>query len=212
MSEKKTLRVTSPVFRLSFPNLKAPKSNFEGQKPAYSVQMLFDDKADLTKMKAAAHEAAIAKWGSDYNKVDPKTKKPKIQFKHPTFKNGDEKDLEDYKGKIVVEARTQQKPGVVDKDRNEILDLNEVYAGCYCRATLTVYAYDKAGNKGVSFGLQNVQKIADGPAFSGKRNAKDDFDEELDFNAEEYDTESSSAGSMETGNEEDFAGADEIEF
>lgn len=201
MADKKNLRVTTPPFRLSFPNLKAPKSNFEGQKPAYSIQMLFEKTADLKKMQEVAHEAAVAKWGADYKK--------KIKFKHPTFKDGDEKDLEDYKGKWVVEARTQQKPGVVDKDREEILDLNEVYAGCYCRATLTCYAYDKAGNKGISFGLQNVQKIADGKAFSGKKNAKDDFDEEIDF---DFAAMEDAEGSVETGDAEDFETADEVDF
>lgn len=193
-SDKESLRVTTPVFRLSFPNLKQPKSNFEGQAPAYSIQMLFDQDADLSKMKAAAHAAAVKKWGSDYKK--------KVKFKHPTFKDGDEKNLDDYKGKVVVEARTKQKPGVVDKNREEILDLNEVYAGCYCRATLTVYAYDKAGNKGVSFGLQNVQKVKDGPAFSGRKNAKDDFDDDLEFADDEDAGEDFDSG--------DDAGADDF--
>lgn len=178
--EKDELRVITPAFRLSFPNLVTPKSNFEGQKPAYSIQMLFDKQADITSLKKAAHAASVAKWGADYKK--------KIKFKHPTFKDGDEKNLEDYKGKIVVEARTQQKPGVVDKNREEIINVREeVYAGCWARATLTCYAYDKMGNKGVSFGLQNIQKIRDGAAFSGKKNAKDDFDDDIQFEDEDAD-------------------------
>jgi ssDNA-binding protein len=193
--DKKAMRVTSPVFRLSFPNLKQPKANFEGQAPAYSIQMLFDETADLSKMRKAFEAAAVKKWGADYKK--------KVKFKHPTFKDGNEKNLEDYKGKIVVEARTKQKPGVVDVNREEILDLNEVYAGCYCRATLTVFAYEKAGNKGVSFGLQNVQKVKDGPAFSGRKNAKDDFDDDIEFDLAEE------AGEDFEGAADD-AGADEF--
>lgn len=197
MAEKKeNLRVTTPPFRLSFPHLKEPKSNFEGQKPAYSIQMLFDKDADLSKMKAAADAAAKAKWGADYKK--------KVKFKHPTFKDGNEKNLDDYKEKIVVEARTQQKPGVVDKDRVEILDLNEVYAGCWCRATLTVYAYEKMGNKGVSFGLQNVQKLKDGPAFSGRKNAKDDFDDDIDLSDFEAGDEGEDFEQSDDSGEDDF--------
>ncbi len=92
--------------------------------------------------------------------------------------------MENYNDKVVVEARTKLKPGVVDQKRNEILDASEFYAGCYARATLTCYAYDSMGNKGVSFGLQNVQKVKDGTAFSGKRNAKDDFDEIEDLDSD----------------------------
>lgn len=196
MSDKKeNLRVTTPPFRLSFPNLKEPRG-FEGSKPAYSIQMLFDKDADLTKMKGAADAAAKAKFGADYKK--------KVKFRHPTFKDGNEKNLDDYKDKIVVEARTFQKPGVVDKDREEILDLNEVYAGCWCRATLTCYAYDTKGNKGVSFGLQNVQKLKDGKAFSGRKNAKDDFDEDVDFDFSEDDAGEDFDSSEDNDEEFDF--------
>ena len=45
----------------------------------------------------------------------------------------------------------------------------------------TAYGYDKAGNKGVAFGLQNLQKLGDGERFSGRTAAEDDFDSVDDF-------------------------------
>jgi hypothetical protein len=173
-SKKNITKITTPPFRVSFPNVFKPKSNFEGQDPAYSVQMLFPKSADLTAMKKAVEEVKRKKWGND------KADWPK--FKHPVFKDGNEKNMEAYKDMVVVEARTKQKPGLVDRECNEIIDPGEFYPGCWARATLTCYAYEKAGNKGVSFGLQNLQKVKDDTAFSGKKNAKDDFEplEELE--------------------------------
>jgi hypothetical protein len=178
-NSKTVTKITTPPFRVSFPNVFKPKSNFEGQEPAYSVQMLFPKNADLTAMKKAVEEAKRKKWGSD------KTAWPK--FKHPVFKDGNEKNMEAYKDMIVVEARTKQKPGLVDRSCQEIIDPGEFYPGCWARATLTCFAYEKAGNKGVSFGLQNLQKVKDDTAFSGKKNAKDDFEalDELEDDGDE---------------------------
>lgn len=171
----KTIRVTTPPFRASFAHVFKPHSGFEGQEPKYSIQMLFPKETDLTKMKAAVREAIERKWGKD------KTKWPK--FKHPVFKDGNEKNLEDYKNMTVCEARTKMKPGIVDRDgEREIIDASEFYSGCWARATLSVFTYEKLGNKGVSFGLQNIQKLKDDTAFSGKRNAKDDFADAEEIN------------------------------
>lgn len=193
--KQENVRIVTPPFRVSFPNVFKPKSNFEGQEPVYSVQMLFPKGTDLSKMEGAAHKAAVKKWGSDENDWP--------NFKHPTFKDGNEKNLEDYKNMTVVEARTKLKPGIVDRDKNEILDASEFYAGCWARATLTCYAYTTKGNSGVSFGLSNLQKIKDDKAFSGRKNAKDDFDEIEDLDDEEI-------GSDDAG--EDFDGANEDDF
>lgn len=165
--EKKISKVMTPMFRVSFPNVFKAKAAFEGQEAVFSLQMLFPKSTDLKELKKLCAEAATKKWG-------PKEKWPK-NLRMP-FKEGNEKNLENYKDMIVVEARSKMQPGVVDQSVNPIINAGDFYAGCWARATLTCYAYQKAGNAGVSFGLQNVQKMKDDTAFSGKRNAKDDFE------------------------------------
>lgn len=174
-------KVKTPEFRLSFPALFKPKA-FEQQEPKFSIVMLFDKKkADLSGLKKAVAAAAQEKWG-------PKEKWPK-NLRLP-FRDGDEKeDMEGYKGHTFVSASSKQKPGLVDyPDRNPIDETdNKCYAGCYARATLIAFAYDKAGNKGVSFSLQNVQVLRDGKPFSGRKNAEDEFNDDLvveNFDAE----------------------------
>lgn len=172
--EKKYQKILTPHFRASFANVFKPRAPFEGQEPVYSVQMLFPKNTDLAVLKKAVREVIVKKWGADKEKWPKNLRLP--------FKDGNEKNLEDYKDMTVIEARSKQKPGLVNQRMEEIIEPSEFYSGCWARATLTCFAYDKAGNKGVSFGLQNLQKVKDDVAFSGKRNAKDDFDEIEEFN------------------------------
>lgn len=170
--EKKDKMAKTPVFRASFPHVFKPHSGFDGQAPKYSLVMLFDKKtADIKDLKKAALAAATEKWG-------PKEKWPK-NLRLP-FRDGDEKsDMQGYAGTIFVNASSKQKPQVINKNRELLTeDDGAFYAGCFAKATLMAYAYDTAGNKGVSFALQNVLKIGDGESFSGRKAAEDDFSEE----------------------------------
>lgn len=176
-------KVMTPKFRVSFPNVFTAKS-FENQEAKFSLTMLFEKTTDLAGLKKAAFNAATEKWG-------PKEKWPK-GLRMP-FRDGNEKsDLMGYENTIFVSASSKQRPGVVDQKRAPIAETDGTfYPGCYARATLIAFAYDKAGNRGVSFSLQNVQKLADGEAFSGKKKAEEEFDsvEDESDDASAYETE-----------------------
>lgn len=174
----------TPKFRVSFPHVFEPHSGFEGQEAKFSLTMLFDSKTDLSELKRAAKNAAIEKWG-------PKEKWPK-GLRLP-FRDGNEKsDLDGYEDTVFVTASSKQRPGVVDQKKAPILpDDGTFYAGCYARASLIAFAYDTLGNRGVSFGLQNLQKLEDGEPFSGRKNASEEFDAVEDNSEDEdsYETE-----------------------
>ena len=70
--------------------------------------------------------------------------------------------------------------GIVDADRNTIIDRSEVYSGVYGRASINLYAFNSKGNKGIACGLNNLQKIKDGEPLGGKSRAEDDFATEDD--------------------------------
>ena len=46
---------------------------------------------------------------------------------------------------------------------------------------MVAFTYDTKGNKGVSFGLNNVQKVKDDEPLGNFSRAEDDFDEVEDF-------------------------------
>ncbi len=155
--------IVTPVFRLSFPQLFEAKG-FKGGEPKFSATMLFDEAAQATPqfaaLVAAAKAAAVEKWG---DKVPTGLRNP--------FRKGEEKpDLDGYEpGMIFVKATAKEEfpPDIVDQKKQEIVLRKEVYAGCYCRAVVTAFAYDGYGTDGVSFGLRAIQKVGDAPSFGG---------------------------------------------
>lgn len=163
-------KVITPKFRASFVKVWKPEAFDEGQDAKYSIVMMFTKGTDLSKLKAAATAAKDDKWGN----------KPPKKLETP-FKDGDDMDREECEDMIVVRASSKHKPGVVGIDpRVPITDETEFYSGCYARASLQAFAYDYKGmKKGVSFALNNVQKLEDGEAFSGGGSkAEDDFDDD----------------------------------
>lgn len=164
MTKKQIEKVITPVFRVSFPQVFEPKA-FGGGDPKYSVVMLFDKKADLSKMKALVKKVALAKWpnGLPSNFVSP-------------FKNGNEKEYEGYADKVYITASSLYEPGVLDEHKQPIINAKEFYAGCYAIASVNAFAYDKLGKRGVSFGLQNLMKVNDGESLGGGSSPEKDFE------------------------------------
>lgn len=182
----KLKKCITPPFRVSFPAVFKPKS-FQNQEPKFSVVMLFDKKTDLSKLRSATMVAITEKWGAD------KAKWPK-NMRSP-FRDGDERrDVEGYTDTIFVTATSKKKPGVVDASGKIPLEeaTNDFYAGCYARASIIAFAYGGPGTPytaGVSFSLQNLQKLRDGTPFSGRKDATEEFDavEDLSGGNEEVD-------------------------
>jgi hypothetical protein len=162
----KKKRCVTPEFRVSYPAVFRAKS-YEGNEAKYSVTMLFKKNVDLSALKRAAHNAAIEKFG-------PKEKWPK-GLRMP-FRNGDEKEQQGFKGTIYVGASSKNKPGLIDRLKEPIINEEDFYPGCYARAEIIAFAYDNKGNRGVSFALQNLQKLRDGENLSGRKKAEDVFD------------------------------------
>ena len=55
----------------------------------------------------------------------------------------------------------------------------EMYPGVIVRASVTAFAFDTDGNKGVSFGLNNLQKVRNGERIDGRVAAENEFDIDL---------------------------------
>jgi len=164
--EKRPTEVKTPEFRVSFPSVFKPKFNSLSGKNEYLVDALFPKKTtDMSVFKKALEAACINQWGSKDN-VPKKLRNP--------IKDGDQSELEEYSGHwyITFKAGEKYQPLVIGtkKDANgKFIELNEkeFYGGCYARAVVNAYAYDQQVNKGVSFGLGNIQKLRDGERFGG---------------------------------------------
>lgn len=173
--------VITPEAVLSYPHLFNPAAPNPLSEPVYSCSLVFLPGADLSGLKAAALEAARERWG---DKAEPLIKSGKIRL--PFRTDAEEKGYP--AGSIFINVKSKTRPGVVsryagpDGKPQRIDNEEEVYPGCRVRASLRAFAYDTNGNRGVSFGLNNLQKLADGERLDGKRRAEDEF-EALDSDA-----------------------------
>lgn len=81
------------------------------------------------------------------------------------------------KGHWIIRLKGKRKPQVRSVYAIGGPDLTEVevYAGCYVRATFNIFAYNTAGNKGLTFILGNVLKTRDGEPLGGAATAESDF-------------------------------------
>lgn len=84
-------------------------------------------------------------------------------------------DNEAYKDSYFINANSYDKPQKVDKSLKPITNRNEFYSGCFGRASITFYAYNINGNKGIACGLGNLQKFEDGKPLGGRSKAEDEF-------------------------------------
>lgn len=166
----KTKVVTGTV-RLSYANVWEPKS-INGGKEKYSVSLIIA-KSDTKTLKAinTAIDAAITEGISKFGGKKPN----KASLKLP-LRDGDvERDDDAYKDSYFVNANSITAPQIVDKHVQPILDRSEVYSGVYARVSITFYAFNSNGNRGIACGLGNIQKISDGEPLGGKTTAADDF-------------------------------------
>ena len=171
-------KVTTTEFRVAYPAVFRPKHNDLSGKDEYSVVALFPKGADLSKLKAAAQAAVIKKFGEDKKKWPKSLKSPFRDQADRAKENdkGEEVLPQGYEaGAIYINMKSAQRPGVVAQDMNEIIDESDFYGGCWARASINAYAYDIKGNRGVAFGLNNLQKLKDDDAFGNRTKPQDDF-------------------------------------
>ena len=172
--------ITGPQTRWSYANVWDAKS-INGGAPKYSVSLIIpkSDTKTVEKIKAAiqaAYEEGQSKLKGNGKSV------PALSVIKTPLRDGDTErpDDETYKNCYFINANSATAPGIVDADRNPIMERSEVYSGVYGRASISLYAFNSNGNRGIACGLNNLQKISDGEPLGGKARAEDDFDTEDD--------------------------------
>lgn len=171
------------------------------KEPRYECTLSFDKDApmldlagkplkDGTTQKEAIDAAVLAvaeeKFG---DKAASMIKKGTLEI---AIKDGDDldedsKDFENFANCWTITARRNEslgQPGVVDQDVERIIDQTEIYSGCEINMSMSVFYYyyprnkpeSKAMKRGISFGLNHVQKVADGERRGGGgTRIEDDF-------------------------------------
>lgn len=181
MKNNNTKVITGKV-RLSCAHVWEPVS-INGGEEKYSVSLIIpksDTKTvkDIQAAVDAAIDAGLGKFGG---------KKPNKDAIKLPLRDGDVErpDDENYKDAYFINANARTAPQIVNRKVQPILDRDEVYSGCYARVSITLYAFNSNGNKGIACGLGNIQKLEDGEPLGGRSSAASDF-ERLDGDDEDF--------------------------
>lgn len=168
--------IKTPVARLSYPAFYVPRRAKNSTKDKFGCTLIFSPGTDLSPMKKAAFDCAVERWG-DKGRADyeaGRLKRPLLDGSDPRYS-----DKPELIGNMFIRAFSERKPGLVDRKLNVVLpqDGDDLfYPGAWVQASVRPFCYDTDGNKGVSFGLQNVQWIRHGERLAGGPSAQDEFE------------------------------------
>lgn len=188
MAETKGTKWRTPVGILSYPHIAEPQISTDDTgkpegKPKYSLAILFDGNDPEVRKGLEEGEKALLAAAEEVFGVKAATMVKAGQLKTPFRRDWEAKGYPE--GTIYFNTRTEYKPGVVyaypdetgkaAKVKDE--DVTKVfYPGAKVRITVNAYYYDRKGSKGVTFGLGNIQKVAEGTRLDNRISAEDDFD------------------------------------
>ena len=123
-------------------------------------------KAIQQAIETAKKSGIVSKWGG---------KEPKKLDMPLRDGDTDKDDDEVYAGHFYVNAKSNTRPGIVDKNKAPIVDEDDIYSGVWAIISVTFYAYDVNGNRGVACGLNNIMKYKDDERLGGRASAESDF-------------------------------------
>ena len=171
MNENPATKVVTGKVRFSYLHVWEPAAVEEGSQKKYSVSLIIpkSDTDTVARIKNAiqsALEAGKAKFGG---KIPPTLKLP--------LRDGDIERADDdaYLNSWFLNANSSKQPGIVDQNVQPILRQDDIYSGCYGRASINFFAFNTNGNKGIACGLNNIQKLSDGELLGGRATAEFDF-------------------------------------
>jgi hypothetical protein len=171
MNENQATKVVTGKVRFSYLHVWEPAAVEEGSQKKYSVSLIIpkSDTDTVARIKNAiqsALEAGKAKFGG---KIPASLKLP--------LRDGDIERPDDdaYLNSWFLNANSSKQPGIVDQNVQPILRQDEIYSGCYGRASINFFAFNTNGNKGIACGLNNIQKLSDGELLGGRATAEFDF-------------------------------------
>ena len=184
----------TPIGRVSFPQVFEAKAAKPGDEPKFSIKLLFtiDEQymSDYERQILASIGSSFARQMQLFNEMKSLAEQVNMEgFKvglgavymgkplNSPIKTHEMDPKWTPEGCVSIRFASKERPGVVDKAKMPIdVRSGQFYAGCFAHTSYGVYSYDNTGNRGTAFGLNNVQKMGDGPKLGGGTTAEQDFD------------------------------------
>lgn len=154
---------------MSYSHIWTPRAIQVDQEPKYSAAVLIPktDADTIARVRAAIQTEIAAGWPGK----KPTLKNPLKDGDGMLDKNGEQR--KETAGMYVLNASSKDRPGIVNANREAIIDKSEIYSGCWCKFQLAFVPYNMPQNKGIGCYLNNLQKVKDGPSLEGREAAAD---------------------------------------
>jgi hypothetical protein len=158
--------------RIAYPHLFEPYAYQNGPNKKYEITLMIpkSDTKTMEDIKKALAAAKARKWPAGAGK----------EVQSPV-KDGDEMSTDAFKDHWIIRAKAGKpdgsgRPGVVLPNLKPAA-ADDIVSGDFCNVDINAYGYDQSGNKGLSFGLNNVQLAMKGDRIgSGKARPESVFE------------------------------------
>lgn len=151
--------VITPKGRLSYPHLFERHTKGDYPSNMYETLFLIPKTTDISDLRQTAEDLLQEAFLGKIKSID--------DLEYPPIRDGDDYN-DDRKGHWFLKCKTDNRPQIVGANpENVIDDVEEVYGGRWAKLSLSIYSYNKAGKKGISWGLRNVQLLDHGDKFGG---------------------------------------------
>ena len=163
------------ICRTSYVSVWEPKPDLSGNMK-YSICLMIPKKdkqaiEDILEAIDVAATKGVEK--GKFSKAAIKNIKRPLRDGDAEYDAGD-RSIE-YRGMWFFNCSSTRPIGIVDSHAKPILDQEDFYSGCWCRADINFFPYAAGGSKGVGVGLGNLMKIKDDNRLDGSQSAEDAF-------------------------------------
>lgn len=175
-----SVTVTLNNVRFSYTNVFQPKPPFGNPtgEPKFSTNILIPKGTQAEALTNQSIEAAIAegvttKWGG----VKPQSLAICVHDGDGPRPSDGTPYGPECKGCWVITATSKvtQPPFVVDAQVQPIIDPTQVYSGMWGNVSVSFFAYNNAGKRGIGCGLNGLQKVRDDEPLGNRVTAQDAF-------------------------------------
>ena len=132
------------------------------------------DEVTITKFKNVINAVAREKWGDNI----PSNLKVSFRDGDKAGKggvpDGTEAGAEPYGGHYFMSVKSDRQPGVLDQNKEPIIDPTAIASGDYGCVSVNCFPFDNKFGKGISFGLGNIQLVKKGEPLGGAEVSADD--------------------------------------
>ena len=153
--------------RLSFPSLFVATSFKPDQKKKFSGTLILSaDDPQVEEIKKEMKRVAKEKW---QDKAESVYRTLQAQDRLALHDGVTKENYDGFgEGTVFLNASTDKRPGVFDKDRTPLTEEDgRIYAGCYVNAKVEIWAQDNQWGRRINVQLSGIQFAGDGEPFGG---------------------------------------------